>query len=268
MTTFEIRSQDDLRIINSATKYPSIPTYHKLDPSNGSLLEETVQFPDAADVVGTEKIDGTNSRIVVLPDGAWLLGSREELLTHSEDLVYNSALGIVDALRPLADTMRWVAGDRIITFYLELYGGGIGQGARQYTKNKRNVGWRLFDIANFAYSELAGRTLEQVSGWRDRGGPMFFGESDLREMSRLTTIPLVPRLINTSGFGLPTTVAEMDAFLHKHLPGSPSVLDDTGVGEGEGIVLRTLDRSVIAKARFQDYRRTLQRRQPSGRKGK
>ena len=32
------------------------------------------------------------------------------------------------------------------------------------------------------------------------------------------------------------------------------------MGAAEGIVLRTPDRSVIAKARFQDYERTLKRR--------
>jgi hypothetical protein len=36
-------------------------------------------------------------------------------------------------------------------------------------------------------------------------------------------------------------------------------IDDGGGGWAEGIVLRTPDRSVIAKARFQDYNRTLRR---------
>ena len=68
----------DLSKINSLTKYPSIPTYHKLDPKNGSLLEEALNFQGT--LIATEKVDGTNARIICLPDGNYLLGSREELL--------------------------------------------------------------------------------------------------------------------------------------------------------------------------------------------
>src|SRR5687767_1954189 len=95
VTAFNVRTAD-LKAINSMTKYPSIPTYHALDPRDGSLLEETIPFSGM--VIGTEKIDGTNSRIILLPDGTYLLGSREELLYARGDLIGNPALGIVDAL--------------------------------------------------------------------------------------------------------------------------------------------------------------------------
>ncbi len=36
---FDLR-ETDLAKLNSLTKYPSIPTYHALDPKNGSLLEQ------------------------------------------------------------------------------------------------------------------------------------------------------------------------------------------------------------------------------------
>lgn len=52
----------DLGVLNSATKYPPIPTCHRLDPSNGMLLPEPVEF--AGQVIATEKVDGTNGRIV------------------------------------------------------------------------------------------------------------------------------------------------------------------------------------------------------------
>ncbi|WP_458689940.1 hypothetical protein [Nocardia tengchongensis] len=38
-----------------------------------------------------------------LPDGSWLLGSREELLCAKGDLIGNPAQGIVAALREFAD---------------------------------------------------------------------------------------------------------------------------------------------------------------------
>lgn len=80
---FDVRAVD-LGGLNSLTKYPSIPTYHSLDPSNGNLLDDRVGF--TAPVIGTEKIDGTNARIISLPDGSYLLGSREELLYAKGDL--------------------------------------------------------------------------------------------------------------------------------------------------------------------------------------
>jgi recombination protein RecA len=45
-----------LKALNSLTKYPSIPTYHQLDPRNGGLLDNPVEF--TGPVIGTEKIDG------------------------------------------------------------------------------------------------------------------------------------------------------------------------------------------------------------------
>lgn len=97
---FSLRSCD-LNKLNSMTKYPSIPTYHTLG-NKGVLLEETVRFE--GEVVLTEKVDGTN-RIILLPDGNFVLGSREELLFAKGDLIGNPALGIVDALKSVADFM-------------------------------------------------------------------------------------------------------------------------------------------------------------------
>jgi hypothetical protein len=86
MTTFDVRTVD-LDVLNSVTKYPSIPTYHALDPSNGGLLEEPVEY--TGQVIGSEKIDGCNGRIVSLPDHTYLIGSREELLYAKGDLIGN-----------------------------------------------------------------------------------------------------------------------------------------------------------------------------------
>jgi hypothetical protein len=58
----------DSSALNSLTKYPSIPTYHTLDAGNGGLLETSIDFEGR--VIGTEKVHGTNSRIISLPGGA------------------------------------------------------------------------------------------------------------------------------------------------------------------------------------------------------
>src|SRR5205807_4449122 len=133
----------DLTALNSLTKYPSISTYHTLDSANGGLLDETVPFTGA--VIGTEKVDGTNSRIISLPDGNYLLGSREELLYAKGDLIGNPAQGVVAALREFADVLAPVTDDVIRVHYVELYGGKVTAASKQYT-GSHTVGYRLFDV--------------------------------------------------------------------------------------------------------------------------
>jgi hypothetical protein len=249
----------DLRVVNSVTKYPSIPTYHELDPRNGGLLDTCVPF--AGTVIGTEKVDGTNSRIILLPDGAWLLGSREELLYARGDLIGNPALGIVEALRPVAAELALGAIRPLIrVYFLELYGGRIGGQARQYTADSARVGWRLFDVALIDFAEVEGWPAERISRWRDEGGQAYLAEAELERAARDAGLALTPRLFTLDAADLPTDIEGTQAFLDRHLSGSRCVLDESGQGTAEGIVLRTPDRSVIAKARFQDYQRTLKRR--------
>src|ERR1051326_571600 len=74
---------DHLARLNSATQYPSILTYHALGERGRLTEDRTTDFstvnPD--DVEVTEKIDGTNARIIIPPRrmGGALIGSRTEL---------------------------------------------------------------------------------------------------------------------------------------------------------------------------------------------
>ncbi|AVT30593.1 hypothetical protein C6361_15145 [Plantactinospora sp. BC1] len=58
---------------------------------------------------------------------------------------------------------------------------------------------------------------------------------------------------------MPTELEKTHRFLAERLPATTVALDGTP-GRAEGIVLRSEDGSAIAKARFQDYERTLMRR--------
>ncbi len=257
MTRFNVRAAN-LRAINSMTKYPSIPTYHTLDPSNGGLVDETVPFTGT--VIGTEKVDGTNSRIILLPDGTYLLGSREELLYAQGDLIGNPSQGIAEALKPVAGSLNIAEAGLIRVLYLELYGGKIGGNAKQYTA-KGEVGWRLFDVALIDnYEEIADWPSQRISGWREGGGQHFVDEQRLTEVAVVAGVDLVPRLFNVPAADLPTDLEKTRAFLEQHLPQTLVALGDAKPGRSEGIVLRTSSRSVIAKARFQDYDRTMRRR--------
>jgi hypothetical protein len=255
---FDVRATD-LGALNSMTKYPSIPTYHTLDQKNGRLIDgETVAF--AGPVLGTEKVDGTNARIISLPDGTFLLGSREELLYAKGDLIPNPAQGIVAALRAVAETLAPVADDVVRVHFLEVYGGKVTAASKQYTGNKA-VGFRLFDVAVVAdHRAVMAWDPQRISSWRDAVGQPYLGEEALTATAERDGFELTPRLFELPAAELPTDLEKTHAFLGKHLPATRSALDAEAGGQPEGIVLRTKDRAVIAKARFQDYERTLRRR--------
>ena len=250
----------NLTTLNSATKYPSIETYHALG-ERGALTEEVTRFH--GEVILTEKVDGTNVRIIRMPDGDWFIGSREELLTARGDRVRNPALGIVDAVHSIAEQMKDIKikdtdTDEIAVYYLETYGAKIGGQARQYTGTGR-VGWRMFDIA-FVPFEALGWDREQIAAWRDGGGQRFAEEPVLQRAAEAQGLELTPRLATLPAESLPATVDDAHAWLAETLPRTLVGLDARAGGRPEGIVLRTPDRSVIAKARNEDYARTVKRR--------
>ncbi|WP_047867788.1 RNA ligase family protein [Nocardiopsis sp. RV163] len=258
MTDSDLRALD-LPGLNFAAKYPSIPTYHTLDPRNGGLLEEATAF--TGDVVLTEKVDGVNARIVSFPSGDYVLGGREELLYARGDLVGNPALGVVDALRALVGRITPPASG-IAVHYLEVYGGRVTAASREYTGD-RAVGYRMFDSAAVPAEVLSLRRRE-VSAWREAGGQGFLPEDALLRLAEREGVGLTPRLATVPADEMPQGVVETSEFVAEHLPGTRVALDGGAGGRAEGVVLRTTDRSVIAKARFQDYRRTLKRRSRRG----
>jgi hypothetical protein len=253
-----------LPTLNTLTKYPSIPTYHTLNPANGRLAEPALDFPDGAIVVGTEKIDGTNARIIFTPDGGYFLGSREELLHYRGDLVANPALGIVEALKPeaerLADAVvvrQWCGEDGLLILFGEVFGGKVTGGSKHYT-GERAVGFRLFDVAAVGGAgALLALEPAQASVWRDDGGQAFATYDELEPISRDLGLALVPELFHDEAATLPRSVEETARFLYLRLSRTLVALDAGAGGQPEGIVVRSLDRSVIGKLRFEDYRRTL-----------
>lgn len=270
---FNVRNCD-LRKLNSATKYPSIPTYHQRDPENGNLLDASVPFEGK--VLATEKIDGTNTRIIVLPGGSFILGSREELLYARGDLIGNSTRGIVEALKTQAENVVQVMGEDLrvqdcaLVFYCELYGGRITKASKQYT-GIRKVGFRLFDVAEIRYIEKhLDHSIEVIAAERERGGQYFLAEAELMNVAKRFKFDLVTVVTVVDEADLPHTVEEGNQFLKETFTGLTTfcALDNGAKGTPEGLVLRTSDRKSIAKLRFQDYHRTLRRRRSVEKKGK
>ena len=98
----------DLARLSTLTKYPSIPPYHPLDPTNGAILDDA-RRPPPGEIVATEKVDGTNARLALLPDRSYLIGSREEWLYAKGDLLAGQKLKLPEAprrvdYRPAFDT--------------------------------------------------------------------------------------------------------------------------------------------------------------------
>lgn len=252
-----------LRHVNSMTKYPSIPTYHRLDPKNGMLLEEPADFGDKV-VFCTEKIDGTNCRIIVFPDGDWLIGSREELLTARDDRIPNPTLGIVGAVDDLAEALAKEIGGVTSVFYLEVYGGGIGGQWKNYTNVKGAHSFRLFDVAMLdAFEEMLDWPIERVAAWRDGLGQRWASEEQLVTVNgEYGGLYVAPRILTLHASELPTSLEDTHRMLKDFVSTTTVAIGPAAPGKAEGLVMRTGDRSVIAKARFEDYARTLKRRKP------
>lgn len=257
----------DLSKLNSATKYPSIETYHVLG-EKGRLTEDLGPFAgigDGVKVVLTEKVDGTNIRIVLLPDGDWFIGIREELIYARGDRIVPTALNSAAKVAiPYAErAAKWQADgvqypNHAQVFFFEVYGSKIGGSAKNYTKGTE-MGARLFDLA-FVPLDILDKPREEIASWRDHGGQTFAEEATILRAAEALEMGFTPRLGTVMSDSLPTSVEGMMDWLNTALPTTQVALSDNALNRAEGIVLRTEDRSVIAKARFEDYARTLKGR--------
>jgi hypothetical protein len=222
----------------------------------GRLLPE-VQVPLPTEVLVTEKVDGTNGRIVVVktdsvePYSQFLIGGKEEFLYAQGDLLFTAANGVAETLKPVAHLFP--AGNRGITVYfVEVFGGRLPS-SKQYTKIGV-VTYRIFDIADIDFDILL-KTVEEIASWRDHGGQKFRIEEELLKPSLFSLGSLTPRLGKVV---LPTSIEETMKAMQAYTESLCNL--GGGLGKAEGIVVRTPDRSVIAKLRFEDYDRTLRAR--------
>lgn len=258
---------DNLPVLNSLTKYPSIPTYHDLG-DKGMLQEAHLEVPDSG-LIYTEKVDGTNVRIVAVPGEPFLIGSREEFLHALGDICFNPTLGIVEDVRHIASQLsesyaEYIGPEHMLVLFGELYGGKIGQHAKQYTSSRENTRFRLFDAIEmpiFEAEKILGTPREKIALWRENGGQPFVDDTRLGDLADILELDLTPRISLPSNVSvLPESVETGESWIASILPQTLCALDDSGQGKAEGIVVRALDRSFIAKIRYEDYTRTMKRR--------
>jgi len=249
-------SEANLAKLNSLTKYPSIVTYHALG-EKGRLLD-TVLVPFDGDVILTEKIDGTNARLICTPEGV-LVGSREDLLWATGDLIHNPAMGIVAAVRDQARALAsHLPSEALLVIYGEVYGRSVGAGAKNYTSTGK-VGFRVFDAFEMPLEAVfvqLERPAERISLWRENGGQPFLRVAALDALALERGFERVPTLGTVAAAMMPRSLTDAAAFLEPYSK-TMAPLDEASLGHAEGVVARSADRRQIAKLRFEDYRRTL-----------
>ncbi len=244
--------------INTLTKYPSILTLHKLG-EKGRLLNELTTPLDGEEMYATEKIDGTNARIIIYGD-EHLIGAREFICHHCHDLYYDNTQGIVEGIKALNINIPNTS--QLSVIYGEFYGGKVSSNSKWYGNDK--TGFRVFDVAVYDDLSILEQPREKISNWREREtdngiiyGQKFMtrGEMEYEFSGNLASFfPIVPPVPFELGDMSHTTILEN---LKKFLPKTNVALSDSATGKAEGIVLRNADRSKIVKVRFEDYERTL-----------
>lgn len=245
-------TRDLFPILNTMTKYPSIPTFHALG-ERGVLTDQKLVVPDG-ELYSTEKIDGTNARIIFDFDGDYLIGSRENLLYAKGDRIGDPAQGIVQALVPLADRLSAGPCRRQVVFYGEVFGGRT-TGCKSYGDAVR---FRLFDMMDFnntLLNESIARGQSRTAEWRDSGGQPFYRISNTAEFATECGVEMVPLAPVPPMSGGITDI-------HQWL-GTSMMSTRVGDGPAEGVVVRNAARSFICKIRHEDYRRST-RVKPSG----
>jgi len=243
--------------INTLTKYPSIKTLHKIG-DRGMLTNELATDISLDDeLCGSEKVDGTNFRMICWGN-EYLIGSRKEILTYSKDLCRNSALDIVDELRKMVTFPTDFK--ELTVIYGELYGGSVGKASKQYgTKNE--YGCRIFDVITIKDLSILELDIKEISSFReyetDNGivyGHDFLTNTELTEFCKKYNFAQVPQLpVDIKNFDHQTILD----YLNTVVPKTLVALSDSAKMRSEGVVLRNSDRTKIVKLRFQNYTRTL-----------
>lgn len=286
MTTLnELINTYGIEKLMSMVKYPSILTYHNLG-ERGTLLDSLVDNKDFNNqsVYITEKIDGTNSFMCFTTDvygriDDYFIGSRTEPLYFKGDrMIVNHSQHIADELKTIADeicdifsykhnylpVVKSLWAYSLYVVFGETYGGKIN-GYKEYGRTGKH-GFRVFDIIEMpscCAKEVLEMDIEHISTWRENGQQPFVNVDRMVELcGGMEVLSIVPFLkVGISGDTIPSSIESVYDWLQQ-FKDSRAKLDDDGLGHAEGVVVRTFNRSLIRKIRFEDYQRTLRRKIP------
>ena len=249
--------------INSLTKYPSILTYHELG-SKGGLKNELCEgksFPEDEVVEITEKVDGSNSRIIIL-NSDFIIGERERLSYAKGDRIITAE--IVPTVLDVANNLDFSQFDEneLYVIYGETYGYKIN-GDKSYINGSRKRKYRVFDIWSMgldSLDEVLSKDNSQIASWRDNIGQPYYYTDDLQGFCEILNLDRTPVLAKMNGKDIPKDAIETKKWMEQFRK-SQSILDEETedmnqrFGRAEGVVIRTRKRDLIRKLRFDDYQK-------------
>lgn len=248
------------RKLNSITKYPSILTYHK-PGKKGTVVEEFTESyytPTNDEILeGTEKVDGTGSRIVICGQD-YLIGTREEFIYAKGDRIRNDQLNILKNCIPIAERLvseNHFDNNELLAIYGETYGENIGRNYKNY--GTKESSFKVFDMWSLEVDkikELLNIDLEKLATWREHCNQPYFTIDKLKQHCKELNLEKTPVLFSLTKNELPTSIEDMYKFL-RQFKETRVGLDCTG--KSEGFVIRSSDRKYIKKIRFEEYEKTL-----------
>ena len=109
------------------------------------------------------------------------------------------------------------------------------------------------------FDEMFALPADKIAHWRDNGGQLYVDTDAIVRLAAEIGFQTVPPLFDANASSLPTDLEGTYQFL-LGFKTSLCKLDDEANGIPEGVVVRSPDRSRIAKLRREDYERTLKRR--------
>lgn len=182
---------DTVEIQPVSSKYPSIETVWVRDPITNRLNFGDIRSPEALCVKSwrlTEKIDGTNVRVIYTPEGRDIRGRTDNATLHPHLIK-----AVDDIMPPLEEVMNHFLGMNDpketwrVTFYGEGYGAGIQKNGGRYSQTKR---FRCFDIR-----------FGTDNWWLD--------DDEMRDACQRLGVPTVPILAEGMDAFIPLTRADL-----------------------------------------------------------
>lgn len=258
LTLDNIVEKYGIKKLNSLTKYPSILVYHEMGDKGilKNCLTEKKSFSDYEKCFITEKIDGTNSRIIFF-NGDFFIGSREEFLYSKGDRFCNPSLNIVNTIKQYAEKIcsNIKSDNCMYVIFGETYGGKITSSSKQYT-NDGTCNFRLFDI--FLIDEdlinlLLEKPIHDISLWRENNEQKFYNVNKIKEFADMYNIETVPYIEEKSGNDIPINLKDTYEWLLQFKLTHAGINNN---GNSEGVVIRDFNRRFIRKLRFEDYEKT------------
>lgn len=251
---------------NSLTKYPSIPTYHTM--KEGILLDSiTNRLIDSnTKVYITEKIDGTNTRILVY-NNDYIIGSREDWFYAKGDRVFPSSVKGFAFISKVAEQIlatKKLKPNTLYCIYGELYGTDIQKTWTHYTSSKDSFDYRIFDVWSMgksAFSEMSDNiTANDASNWRENNSQPWLNVEELEDLCKNIDCERVPYQKTDILLNIPITkLGAFEYLMNYRITGINLDDSDKKCKDGEGIVVRTSDRKYIVKLRFEDYIKTFRK---------